>query len=325
VSGYLTRLATRVHGSDERQLLRPSARSSSPIAEHDQRIGMAGSEGFELVGAPPDQTRSEVEGEQLAEFQSQSRPGITPSDMDGANIQRKRAAPSVSAAGPCSRAVQGRPPAASERMSLGIPTSTLEEPGGEMSSSPGAMDARSRLGWLQGITDVGLMGETHSLATEKPSGSRHRTPVEPTPISQEAGMVGGESSLTSTELGRLGTSDPDSLATYDTHLRAGQVTVHTRSARQAREIDSPRLEPGAYPFAERFEPSPADASASTVEPHENPRIVIGRINVEVVPPPAAKQVTTASRTGPPTAASVSVIGPLSGGIRSNLRLSLRYR
>ena len=84
MSGYLTRLVTRARESDKRQLLRPFVRSSSPIAEHDQRIGMADSEGFEHLGAAPDPTGPEGAVGPLVDFQTLSRPAITPtSEMSG--------------------------------------------------------------------------------------------------------------------------------------------------------------------------------------------------------------------------------------------------
>jgi hypothetical protein len=59
--------------------------------------------------------------------------------------------------------------------------------------------------------------------------------------------------------------------------------------------------------------------------YRGPRVAIGRINVEVVPAPAKSQTSTSVRPGPLTAASVSVIGSLSGRVRMNRRLGLRYR
>jgi len=107
--------------------------------------------------------------------------------------------------------------------------------------------------------------------------------------------------------------------------RFGPGAVHTRSIRQTRQVDSTRLEPLPGALAEHFKPLLERAGEPGADADEGPRVVIGRINVEVVPPPARPPSTAAPRPGPLTAASVSVIGPLGGGVSSNLRLSLRHR
>ena len=97
--------------------------------------------------------------------------------------------------------------------------------------------------------------------------------------------------------------------------------------RRSAEADPPFLEPSprAITLAQHRDAISPEAVESVGRPDQGPRVVIGRINVEVVPPPAEPKTSTASRPGPLTAASASVIGPLTGGIRSNLRLSLRHR
>src|SRR5262249_40763505 len=100
------------------------------------------------------------------------------------------------------------------------------------------------------------------------------------------------------------------------------VLVRTSPVRRARPADPAWLEP--LPRA-LDEPTPGGTTTFSADAGEGPRIVIGRINVEVVPPPAAQPSTAAPRPRPLTAASASVIGPLSGDIRPSLRLSLRHR
>jgi hypothetical protein len=68
-----------------------------------------------------------------------------------------------------------------------------------------------------------------------------------------------------------------------------------------------------------------EAPILTFDQPESPRVVIGRINVEVVPQSVPEATVAPSRSQPLTAASVSVIGPLGSGVSSNLRLSLRQR
>jgi hypothetical protein len=73
------------------------------------------------------------------------------------------------------------------------------------------------------------------------------------------------------------------------------------------------------------EPMPFEVFESADKHEQEPRVVIGRINVEVVQPVAEAKTSAPPRPGPLTAESVSIIGPLSRSIRSNLRLNLKYR
>ena len=100
MSEYLSRLATRARGSNETQPLRPFVRSTSPIAAHDQRIGLTVAEGFEALGALPDQTRSASTAGSLGEFETGGRPGVEPGNGRGEmTVQRKVAASAVGQAG----------------------------------------------------------------------------------------------------------------------------------------------------------------------------------------------------------------------------------
>ena len=285
MSEYLTRLVTRARESDARQLLRPSVRSSSPIAEHDQRVGMVDFEGFELVGAPPDLTRSERAVGNLGEFQSERRSGVQPEiGMGETLVQRKTAAPGIGMTGPSPDDTPAGPPASNEWMGSGIHTATRDTPGSKVLPSREATEVET------GIAELAAENEPPGSAAESARTDDRRS---------------------------------DSLAIHDTIREASQVNVHARSVRPESEIDSPRLEPKMPVFIDGVEPSPGDSAASPAAVDHGPRVVIGRINVEVVPP-AVQQGTSAPRSGPLTAASVSVIGPL-GGIRPNMRLSLRYR
>jgi hypothetical protein len=72
---------------------------------------------------------------------------------------------------------------------------------------------------------------------------------------------------------------------------------------------------------------PAGSEEWTAEPDvpAGPRLTIGSINVEVVPAAPEPAPAPPARQGPITAASVSVIGPLSPRVRANRHSSLRYR
>lgn len=67
-----------------------------------------------------------------------------------------------------------------------------------------------------------------------------------------------------------------------------------------------------------------DGAKEAAEDRE-PRIIIGRINVEVISAVTEPPKTEPFRPKPLTAASASVIGPLSSSIRASRLLSLRYR
>jgi hypothetical protein len=73
------------------------------------------------------------------------------------------------------------------------------------------------------------------------------------------------------------------------------------------------------------EPTLYDAFQTSDRIEQEPRVVIGRINVEVVQPAGEIKTTAPPRPGPLTAESVSVIGPLSRRVGSSLRLNLKYR
>lgn len=324
MSEYLSRLATRARESDERQLLRPFVRSSSPIATHDQRIGMTATEGFESVGAPPDQTRSESTAGSLGEFETGSRPGIEPGNGMGETIvQRKMAATTVGKTGPSPYDTPAGPRANNEWMSSGIHTPTLEIPGSKTLPSPGATEVKTRIAELAPSSGAGVFGVTNDNESHEPSAPHDATSIKLSSGFPEMSAGDSEPSVSARASARPDTRRSESLGTHATTRQVGQISVPTRSVRQESGIDSPRLEPKFPVFVDRFEPSPGDSAASSAAADESPRLVIGRINVEVVPP-AAPQVATVPRPRPLTAASVSVIGPLSG-VRPNVRLSLRYR
>jgi hypothetical protein len=150
--------------------------------------------------------------------------------------------------------------------------------------------------------------------------------IEQTPTGSSMPTADAEEwSISSTDATREHEPIPGSSQTRSASRGVGYGAVRTRSLQQARQADSNFLEPLPYALAEHIDQTPTGSSMPTADAGEGPRIVIGQINVEVVSPPAAPQSTAAPRPGPLTAASVSVIGPLGGGIRHDLRLSLRHR
>ena len=128
------------------------------------------------------------------------------------------------------------------------------------------------------------------------------------------------------------TFEPAPRASIDRTTNAGlERTGRERSADQ-RNIDARRME-----TTPRLEPLPRSAEAlsamstgsteRTAEPDAPaaPSLTIGSINVEVVPPAVEPAPAPPAQQGPLTAASVSVIGPLSPRVRGHRHSSLRYR
>lgn len=292
------RLVMRGRETSEAQPIQPFVRTTSPVAEHDQRIGMMRLEGFEFGEASVAEGGSEAaELEQAGVRQPPTLPGTTAtSDIGAATVQRKMAGPSATPVGPTT-------PAAPR--SIGV-------------------DAR-RKGELQPARQRAhrdaVPPSSRSVIGERPR-QAPRSPL----IYPEENVVAGEEWSFSTDATREHEPTPGSSQIRSPARQSGRkATVRTRSLQEARQVDTTRLEPSPRTLAEHFEPPLESTSMPTADAGKGPRIVIDRINVEVVSPPAAPQSTAAPRPGPLTAASVSVIGPLGGGIRPNLRLSLRHR
>ncbi len=288
VSGYLMRLVTRGRAAAEGQSVQPLVRSTSPIAERDQRVGMMGFEGVDLGESSLAETGSETGSEQDGALQP-PLPGEFPAahETGEATVQRKTASPVDALAG-----LAGRTPPRSN----GVGTR--------------------------------VQGDAQPTGVRK--ATRHIERLVPSLSSADAtGQAGAHrDDWPVTSPGDTGTEAPGPASSQmhrgSRHFDRGSA-VQTRSFRHARQADSTRLEPSARALDEHSEPAPMDSGRHTAGAGEGPRVVIGRINVEVVPPPAVQPSTAAPRPGPVTAASVSVIGPLGGGIRPNLRLSLRHR
>jgi hypothetical protein len=268
--------------------MQPLVRSTSPVAERDQRIGMIGFEGFELGESSLAETGSETGFEQDGALQP-PLPGEFPAAHEAgeATVQRKTASPVDALAG-----LAGPIPPRSN----GVGTRVQ----GDAQPTGARKAARHIERLVPSLSSADAPGQAGAHRDDWPVTSPGGTGAEaPSPASS---LIHSESR----------------------HFGRG-TAVQTRSIRHARQADSTRLEPSARALDEHSEPAPMDSSRYTAGTGEGPRLVIGRINVEVVPPPVVQPSTAASRPGPVTAASVSVIGPLGGGVRPSLRLSLRHR
>lgn len=335
MSDYLTRLAMRNREGEDLHPLRPFVRSTSPIAEHDQRVGMADPDDFERVGAPLDWEVHEVPREAGGKPMSQSPPDIVPTaGRGGETIQRKMAAPgqregSTPSLGP-SVSPSDSPFLPQRPMGSIIPASARETPMGDPLAPVGTVEHQGRIGPPEARRGVTLAppGADPPYEPLEPPGLHYRLSRELSSISREMLDIGSEASIASQISSRESTGEEDTGSDLRTVLqeqgRTRPIAVRPRSMHRPAEGDLPRLEPSTWAMANRLGASLSDASPDSPPEQEGPRIIIGRINVEVVPPPV-EQATIAPRPGPLTAASVSVIGPLGGGVRPNVRLSLRYR
>ena len=331
MSDYLTRLATRSREGEDLHPLRPSVRSTSPIVEHDQRVGMTDADDLERVGAALDGEEHGGPRGAAGELTRRSRPDITPSaGKGGESIQRKMTAPGQSEGSAPSMGPSVSPSLPQGLMGSIIPAMTPEAAMEESSAPVGAAEHPSRGGPPEAPRSVtlappGAGSPDESLA---PTGLHHALSREPSSSSLEMAGTGSEASIASHTSPRGPTGEESLETDLRTALheqdQTGPIAVRTRSMHRPAEGDLPRLEPSARAMAHRMGFSLSDATPASPPREESPRIVIGRINVEVVPPPV-QQSSAAPRPGPLTAASVSVIGPLGGSVRPNVRLSLRYR
>ena len=295
MDGYLKRVVTRGLGDPGAAQVLPSVRSTSPIAEEDQRVGMPGFEGFQFGPAASVEGALEdtiaPSGDLRSEIPS---PTINVDNAGAGTVQRKGvgfgrtgelATPGFAAGAPV---IVDRGPAGK----VPIPVRVSEQ-----SPAPSVRLDEAVIGPHNRVTGVRQPGRSDSVAGE---------------IAANAGVPAHRSA------GEQAT--PASL------LSAKTETPGARPRRSA-EAGPPFLEPSprASTLPQQRESVSPDAVESAGVPEQGPRVVIGRINVEVVPPPAEDKKSPAARPGPLTAASVSVIGPLAGGVRSNRFLSLRYR
>jgi hypothetical protein len=281
VSGYLMRSIMRTRAADAGQLIQPFVRSTSPVAEQDQRIGLMGMEGFEFGEASFSEAASEAGLEQYDALQAPGLSSITAASLpEGVTVQRKMA-------------------------SLADPITPGSTTGGALIPSI----------VRQKVTDHATPSSPSTSITEQTSAPQDAVPLLDPPMTGESPVALGTPSF----------SQPGSAQIREALRHSALADVRSRPAQRVRQVDTTRLEPSARTFAAQVESRPTDASMPTAGANESPRVVIGRINVEVIQPPAAPPSTATPRPGPMTAASASVIGPLSGGVRANLHLSLRHR
>jgi hypothetical protein len=271
VGGYLTRLVTR---DSAPQTMRPSLRSTSPIADKDQRIGIFDTQNapFEEAPVPP------IFDEAIAPPPHVSMPAPTPTSVMAPPVRPSPNFAHVRSIEPVSRQISALP------AQIHVPSVEADDTAAASISPPkkSADLLTTRL-----IPPKEVLGRTHEVTR------------------------------------REETRSDDSL-TRKIPWPLNPPSATERSS--PREGSTQRLD-----FVPRPSPSPRviesgrDDNTAENPMDERPTVTIGSIHVEVVPTSVETPPSTPTRPTPVTAASVSVIGPLSGRVPSNRRLSLRYR
>lgn len=357
MSGYLSRLVMRSQSLQTASTLRPFVRSKSPIAEQDQRLGI---DGFDAAGASlPDTDSWALEESEPASSDSLSNGGRESSmtiakssgDVADATVQRKIAGPTISSApspppaAPASTTripkVDGTPGRAQARPSIPIPADPINQ--GDRPQSPPSIseqvDPPGRPRELAPDTPVDSVArqpqsQTAPLEPDMPLATSAPQPVASTePIFADSAFLKPQSVGQPSVVQVVSEKSEQAAAPPPTMVPNRRRSDLEPSNRQPIEPVVPnniyshvprpdRPVPRLEPLTPREGTMEFEATVPMSAP-PSPAVVIGRINVEVVPQSPAT--APAAHSGPLTAASVSVIGPLRTGVRPNLRFSLRQR
>src|SRR5918992_6226009 len=257
----------RTRAAGEAQSMQPLVRSTSPVAEHDQRIGMTDFEEFEFGESPFATADSEAELEETGALQTPMLPTITAaSDVGKTTVQRKMASPSATLIGPTTRAAPSL---------IGV-------------------DAR-RKGDLQPARqrvhqDV-VPPSSRSVMGERPR-QAPRSPL----IYPEKNIVAGEEwSVFSTDAIDAHEPIPGRSQARSASRGVGYGAVRTRSLQQARQADSNFLEPLPYALAEHIEQTPTGSSMSIGDADECSLFSTDAIDAHE-PIPGRPQTRSASRS-----------------------------
>jgi hypothetical protein len=292
VNRYLQRLVTRGPGDRGAAGVTPLVRSRSPIAEQDQRVGIPGFEGIGFgASAPAGGGVEETLGEAQDHGPEIASPITGVRKTGDGRAQRKTAGP-MGASHPSSSRPAGPP---------------VSRDGGPSGRTPTRLDVSEQ----PPAPGMRLEGEG-TLRHDQAAGTRPRGPAR-------AGT--DEIAPNGDAPGHPGASEQAAFA--DPGRTDGSAARRSGSA----EVEPPLLEPRplALTPSQQRESLSNDAAEPARAPEQGPRVVIGRINVEVIQPAAEPKASAGPHRGPLTAASVSVIGPLNRGTRTNLRLGLRHR
>jgi len=294
MSGYLQRLVSPA-GSAAGRGLRPFVATRSPIANVDQRVGLPG---FEAAGLGPQGgsvTDREPEARGAAPRWPQPHQGGTVGEV---SIEEPGVAPAPAARGEGSSTHVGLHAEAPRRdreevLGVGLPSPDRTR---------GAMRPRFP------VSPVVDREKASPEAPERPPLSAPRAAVH-SPGDTHAERSDGRVLVEAPSI--------EERATAGSGSASGAIGTTTRLPGEPRLSPPPPArgdEEHEGPFSTRPEPLAA----------QRPRLEIGTIEVEVVPPPRAEP-RAPSPTRPLTAESVSQIGPLAARRPSNLRFALRQR
>ena len=373
MSRYLSRLSMRTQIARQSQVLQPFVRSTSPVADRDQRIGMAGFEEIQFGVAPHAELNSDLAPDRLDSDvgvqADEAAPVSMPLRIRAANnsapatVQRKIANSTADLTPPTS--AKSATSAANIAAASTHPAmeTTIIQPSVSSSSRPeqfiGALGTPPNLSesgnWGQAVTESSRLSRS-AEREESPSSSQMDQPLyfpQPqsflgqTPETPEVSatvethnpeildgsvIASGNHNTKLASPSAVPTADslaaiPDSgtFLSRNTAQLAERNKLPPRLVELAQPADTPSLEPSTRTLANASESSFEMTPFSRGTQRVSPQVVIGRINVEVIPPSASAQPAETSSSQPLTAASVSVIGSLGGRMQSNVRFSLRQR
>jgi hypothetical protein len=317
---YLQRLVTRTDAGADTIL--PIVRSTSPIAEEDQRIGVLGFGGLTFGNATPVETSMDELVVPTGDVRPPSPPAIPSApEASASTVQRKMAGPMrpLPASTNIGRAAAARVRTDSGRTPGGFPVQAAKQQA-LRPESPAPAPRASPTAILAGRVEPPTAMPADLV---KPRTSAPVNPVsDPEPAAVSLSRPSEITPQLTISARRRQADEVASAPAPD-----APVAVPRSLPRRLAEAGPPPLEPSRRPLdALRHRDSAFREMVSTGEERERgPSVVIGRINVEVVPTPTEPRPAAASAPRPLTAESVSVIGPLGGNDRPGLRLGLRHR
>lgn len=305
MSGYLMRLATRAQLGEMAPSLRPFVRSASPVLERDQRLATLTPE------SPLPSLSSDDLGTEHPELPSTTTAGHfgDRGPQTGAPQRMPVATPLVSSSDD-TEVIAHDQAARFQKTQASILARSSTPVGGNAVSQP--MIHPVSVDDVSGI-DPGSgssmpAAESRSAASE-PYVREHMS-VPPTPDSIEPRRSGAAWRVAEAAGARSG--EPNRRLAPRSEQLAGLRPPDVEVLRPTERFPQETSVPAAY------------AAPEELRSARGPRVVIGRIDVEVVPTRESEARSKSTASKPLTASSSSVIGPLRSDA-SSVRLGLRYR